>query len=112
MSLKNRIFGFKTKNLYIGELRHGISYENNGHTWYGIRSYQPKKYVLVRTTRYKLYTDVFTGSVYDQYDGDKYTIVNKNVVDKLNPIVSNKKRIKFKDAEEILKTKNTVFIKK
>lgn len=112
MSLKNRIFGFKTKNLYIGELRHGITYVDNGHKWYGIRSYKPKKYVLVRRTEYKSYTDVFTGSNYEQYDGDKYTIVNKSVVDELNPIVSNKKRIKYKDAEEILKTKNTVFIKK
>ena len=59
MNLKNRIFGFKAKNLYIGELRYGITYRDNGITWYGLRSYQPKKYILVRKNELLLYTDVF-----------------------------------------------------
>ena len=111
MNLKNRIFGFKTKNLYIGELRYGISYRDKVYIYYGIRSYEPKRYIIVRKNELLLYTDVFTGSDYSRYKGDKFTIVNENVIDKLNPIVSNKKRIKYKDAEEILKTKNPVFIK-
>ena len=111
MNLKNKIFGFKTKNLYIGELRYGITYRDNVYIYYGIRSYEPKKYILVRKNDISLYTDVFTGSDYDKYNGDNCNIVNETVVDKLEPVVSNKKRIKYKDAEEILKTKNPAFIK-
>ena len=33
MNLKNRVFGFKNKNLYIGELRYGITYRDNGITY-------------------------------------------------------------------------------
>ena len=55
--------------------------------------------------------DVFTGSTYALY----FCGVTSNdiiLANNLVPVVSNKKVIKYKDAEEILKTNNSVIIKK
>lgn len=46
--------------------------------------------------------------LYDYYYPEDGVII----VSDLEPIISNKNRIKYKDAEEILKTKNMVYIKK
>lgn len=110
MNLINKLFGFKTKNLYLGKLKYSVSYVKNGENWYGIRTYSPNKYVLVRKKEYDLYTDIFTKSEYPSR-GKSLCHNKKVMVDDLNPIVSNKRRIKYKDAEEILKTKNTIYIK-
>ena len=113
MSLNKKIFGFKTKNLCLAEVKYKIHrYDDYGIRWYGLRSFNPKKYVLVRKKDKNNYVDIFTKTSYSTYYCDYTTEDNELVLSISYPVISNKRRIKYKDAEEILKTANTVLIKK
>lgn len=124
--LINKMIGFKTKDLYLAEL--GIyekvcvgvdgSYTSlTGNTYpnyvYSVKcnSFELPKYVICRKESSHEYIDIFTRSKYEKYnyklhrDGD---ILIKDI----EPIISNKSRIKYKDAEGILETRNTLVIKK
>lgn len=111
MNIFNKIFGISTKNLYLGRLATQSSrWIMWGHWEVTYRRTMPSKYVLVRKKEYRTYKDIFIKS--------KYELANEcihdgaTVVCDLEPIVSNKGRIKYKDADKILKTKNPVYIKK
>lgn len=118
MSLKNRIFGFKTKDLYL--LRYyvlqDVQYEAGDTILDSGYSYIIKptgEYVLARKT-HKAYEeptfiDIFTGTTHNtKIDFPK----NGQIISKpISPIIANKGRINYKDAQEILKTKNAVLIK-
>lgn len=112
MSIKNKLFGFNTKNLCLAELKWKVHYYDAGVRWHGIRSFNPRKYVLVRKKAGYDYVDIFTNTIYSTYYDDFTPKNNELVLSILSPVISNKKRIKYKDAEEILKTKNTLYIKK
>lgn len=111
MSIKNKLFGFNTKNMCLAEVKWKMHYYDNGVRWYGLRSFNPKKYVLVRKGAGYNYVDIFTNTIYSTYYSDFTPEDKELVLTNLFPVVSNKRRIKYKDAEEILKTKNTVYIK-
>lgn len=73
-------------------------------------SLMPNKYVLVRKTS--------DGKYKDQKDSSKYVLSSKShrvdeigVID-LEPIISDEQTITYYDADKILKTKNSVYIKK
>ncbi len=115
MNLKNRLFGFSTKDLYLAQLTKKYDYTKKGITYYGVKSLTPRKFVLVRKYSdysFDLYKDIFTKSKYHIAYDDSFPSNGTIIVQNLRPVVSNKKRIKYKDAEKILKTKNTVYIKK
>lgn len=118
MRLINKIFGFSTRDLYLVELLRydrvlrSEFYDSWSHYWY---KFEPRKYIIARkkdTLRVD-FEDVFTGSTYPNYKTNTRECDNGKTVAKIvSPFVSNKRRIKYKDAEEILKSKNTVLIKK
>lgn len=105
MNLINKMIGFKTKNLYLAQIVYIAPYEKNDRICIRASKFTPGKYVLVRKKSSYKYVDVFTKSKY-VLDYDEF------FVDDLIPIIYNKARIKYKDAEEILKTNNSVMIKK
>lgn len=119
--IKNKLFGFSTKDLYLAELvryEEKLFYDKYFFTLTDNYAYhlEPRKYIIARKT-YKGYdpkfSDVFTGSLYNVWGVDASALKNKEIVAApISPIISNKKRIKYKDAEEILYTKNTTYIKK
>lgn len=118
MKLKDKLFGFSTKDLYLAEL---ILYEGkyagiyDGKWKYNTTTYrfQPEKYIIARkesTIEHK-FIDIFTGSSF--YDFNNCSLEFTGIVAApISPIISNKKRIKYKDAEKILHTKNTTYIKR
>lgn len=113
MNIKNKLFGFSTKNLYLAEIKRKMHrYDYNDVRWYGLRSFNPPKYVLVRKKETYDYSDIFTKTNYSTYYTDFFPEDDELVLSNLFPIVSNKRRIKYKDTEEILKTKNATYIKK
>ena len=123
--LINKMIGFKTKDLYIAELGKykkvciGVdgSYTSlTGNTYpncvYNVKcnSFALPKYIICKKESDYEYIDIFTGSIYEKYNHGLYSdgdILIKNI----EPIISNKSRIKYKDAEGILETKNTLVIK-
>ncbi len=109
MSIKNRLFGFSTKNLYVAELMRKEKVDKMHTT---LTSFIPKKFVLVKNIEYNSYKDVFTKTNYGMKHDYYSPMVGTILVQNLSPIISTKRRIKYKDAEGILKTKNTVYIKK
>lgn len=118
MKFINKVFGFSTKNLYLAELV--LQMPGEKHIYgvvYGIpRSFYHSKYVLVRKNKkkysvYYKYKDVFTGSTYLAFGDDIMNGWRKITAYDPVPIVSNKRRIRYKDAEKILKEKNSVYIK-
>lgn len=66
----------------------------------------PETYVLVRQQCFSLFfKDIFTETKYLHF---KKRLGNEIIVARLiSPIISNQERISYKDAEEILRTKNT-----
>lgn len=125
--LINKMIGFKTKDLYLAEL--GIyekvrvgedGYFKNtltGNTYpnyvYNVKcySFELPKYIICKKESKHEFTDVFTGSKYEKYTYSFYDDGDILIKD-LEPIVSNRSRISYKDAEEMLETKNTLVIKK
>ncbi len=116
--IKNKLFGFSTKDLYLAEL---IIYESkyagiyDGKWKYNTTTcrFQPEKYIIARKEsgiEHK-FIDIFTGSSFDDFNNCSLEFTGI-VAAPVSPIISNKKRIKYKDAEEILYTKNTTYIKK
>ena len=112
MNMFEKIFGIKTKNLYLARLAIQKSKWVCWGTWeVTYKRAMPPKYVLVRRNEYSCtYEDIFVKSEYELaneciHDGEA-------VVCDLIPVISNKSRIKYKDAEEMLKSKNSVYIKK
>ena len=113
MNIKNKLFGFSTKGLCLAEVKYKIHrYDDCGDRLYGLRSFNPKKYVLVRKNEVHDYVDIFTKTNYSTYYSDYFPEDNELVLSVLSPVISNKRRIKYKDAERILETKNIVLIKK
>ena len=118
MNLTKKIFGFKTKDLYL--LRYyvlqNVQFEAGDTILDSGYSYIMKptgEYVLARKT-HKAYEgptfiDIFTGTTHNtKIDFPE----NGQIISKpISPIIANKERIKYKDAQEILKTKNTVLVK-
>lgn len=113
MVLINKVFGFSTKDLYLVELlRYEYNKSNDLSTWY--RS-NPRKCIIARKKDddFIEFIDVFTKSSYHIYKPDDYELNSGEIVAKpISPIVSSKSRIKYKDAEKILHTKNTTYIKR
>ncbi len=69
------------------------------------------KFVLVKDMGNDSYKDIFTKTNYGMRHDYYYPVVGTVLVYNLVPIISTKRRIKYKDAEEILRTKNTLYIK-
>ena len=117
--LVNKLVGFKTKNLYLAELGVYKKRYVGGKGLYETfevkcYSFNQPKYIVCRKKKYETherYKDVFTGSKYRKYN-NRYYEYGDVLVKKLEPIVSNKGRIKYKDAEKILEEKNTLYIKR
>lgn len=117
MKIINKLFGFKTKNLYLAEVKKKIHYYDDfGARWYGVRPFDPRKYVLVRKkSEYNFeheYNDIFTNTCYSTYYDDYTPMDNESVLSILSPAISSKPRITYKDAEKILLEKNGVYFKK
>lgn len=112
MKLINKIFGFSTKNLYLGELKvYKDSYIGNGIYRYHVYSFDTPKYILGK--KWGLYSlrDVFNHSVHNT-KGSSFAESGDIIVDDLVPIITSEKRISYKDAEELLKSKNCYYKKK
>lgn len=112
MKLINKIFGFSTKNLYLGELKvYKDSYIGNGIYRYRVYSFDTPKYILGK--KWGLYSlkDVFNHSVYNT-KSSSFSDNGDIIVDDLVPIITPEKRISYKDAEELLKSKNCYYKKK
>ena len=122
----NKMIGFKTKDLYLTELgiyekvcvgSNGTYTSLTGNTYpnyvYNVKcnSFELPKYIICKKESDYEYIDIFTGSIYEKYNHGLYSdgdILIKNI----EPIISNKSRIKYKDSKEILETRNTLVIKK
>ncbi|MEG2351159.1 MAG: hypothetical protein RSB54_00565, partial [Bacilli bacterium] len=101
MMILKKIFGLKTKDLFLAELVIGkIKYDNE--TKRGIKSFSPKRYVLVKKEGND-YEDVLTYSKYKFYK-NCYVTNDEMVVANLEPIITEKKRINYKDADKMFKT--------
>lgn len=113
MPLINKVFGFSTKDLYLVELvRYEYEESKELVTWY--RS-NPRKCIIARKKgdNFPVFIDVFTKSSYRDYESNLLKVKDEEVVAKIiSPFISNKRRIKYKDAEKILYTKNTTYIEK
>lgn len=106
----NKIFGFRTNNLYLGELKVHKTVRYDGYLTeiYQIKSFEPKKYVLVRKKGDKYFKDIFTRTKFKNVNYCSNGEVGLNLN---SSIVTNKPRISYKDAEEILTEYNPVLIK-
>ena len=112
MKLINKLFGFSTKNLYLGELKtYKESYKGGGIYRYRLYSFDTPKYILGK--KWGLYSlrEIFNHSIYNT-KGSSFVESGDIIVDDLVPIITTEKRISYKDAEEILKTKNCYYMKK
>lgn len=101
-----------TENLYLAQLATYSSIVGNDRHF---KKSNPPKYVLARKMfddfNSMIYKDLFTNTQYHQYS---YYAVKQGdvVVHSLEPIISDKQTITYYDADKILKTKNSVYIKK
>lgn len=112
MKLIKKLFGFSTKNLYLGELKtYKESYVGDGKYRYHVCSFDTPKYILGK--KWGLYSlrELFNHSIYNTV-GSSFAESGDIVVDDLVPIITPEKRISYKDAEEILETKNCYYKKK
>lgn len=101
-----------TENLYLAQLATFDSILGNDRKF---KKSNPPKYVLVRKMSDDrndiIYKDLFTNTQYNQYS--YYAIKQGDVVvHSLEPIISDEQTITYYDADKILKTKNSVYIKK
>lgn len=106
--------GISTKDLYCAEL---VTYHEKYDRLYkkSIFAEQlvPRRFILVKKVKkdwYYMYKDVFTGSKYNLY-GDGKCERNNIVVYNLLPACTSKKRIKYKDAEELFENINISYLK-
>ena len=113
--LIHKIIGFKTKDLYLGELviyRYKTKSIGRISDYY-FDSFRQPKFALVKVntnfygTKYK---NIFTNQKYRTLT-DYDNVSGHVVVEHLEPIITNKSRITYKDAEKILEEKNTLCIK-
>ena len=114
MKIVKKLFGISTKNLYLlryyvirnVEFYRGETLWDSGHEYNLVAT---DNYVLARKKGEK-YVDAFTGT---KHNDDIVWPKNGAIVAKvISPIITTSNRIKYKDAEEILETKNTLVIKK
>lgn len=106
MNFFKKVFGIKTKDLYLAKLAKTEEVKYYGYSMYTTiySVLVPNKYVLVRKTSNDKYKD--------QKNGSKYTLSsNSHHVDEvgvtdLEPILSEKRRISYKDAMDLLEEKN------
>lgn len=96
-----KIIGFKTKDLYFGELKQVISYNIKGNNFYGKVSFNPKKYILA-SKKQTYYQDIFTKNTYNINNRSYMVRVGESLFDEELEVFPNKKRIKYSDAEKYL----------
>lgn len=100
----NKIFGFKTNNLYLGELVVQKKQIKKEDVVFIGESFEPKKFVLVRNN-FIGYEDIFTKSYYELL-GEIILEDGEVAVTNLSPIVTIKERISFNEAVEMLEDAN------
>lgn len=114
MKLIKKLFGISTKNLYL--LRYyvydNVKFYSDGTIWNSGYEYNMRdtdNYVLARE-KYGKYVDVFTNTKHNtRVDYPSNGDIAARVV---SPIITANGRISYKDAEEILETKNCYHKKK
>lgn len=99
----------RTKNLYCAELvKNEETYFQNGNISLKGIPFYPRKYILVRKKVYDddKYKDIFTKSSYRLF-GDICSQNEMIVICDLVPACTNKKYIKYKDADKIFENLNS-----
>jgi len=100
----------RTKNLYCAELVKNDETYLQHKTLIKAIPFNPRKYTLVRKKEYgykdNKYKDIFTKSSYYLF-GDFHTQDQSIVINNLVPVCTNKKYIKYKDADKIFEDLNT-----
>lgn len=110
MKLSEKLFGISTENLYLAVLaKLSFRYEYDDAVKVEARPLTPLRYVLIRKENYyNVSKDIFTKTEYNigtnGYKPGEITVIL------VEPIISNKNKITYKDALDILETKNTVKI--
>lgn len=115
MDLFKKIVGIKTKDLYLAELaKIGITLKNPDGTYNPEFFYFiPRRYVVVRKMNKKdIYKDVKRRKRYKQISDKRLDSPGTVVIVNMNLIEFDRKRVSYKDIDEIELKKTSVYRKK